>query len=61
MYQLAKNKKAPAAIVNAKAEIIVAVGAIVAGIPMVDGLEVGSFKDGEKLKVNGTKGSVEKK
>jgi len=61
MYQLAKNGKAPAAIVNEKAEIIVAVGAIVAGIPMVDGLEPGKFKDGEVLKVDGSAGVVEKK
>ncbi|VVC03016.1 Uncharacterised protein [Candidatus Burarchaeum australiense] len=59
LYQLAKNKVAPAAIVNAEAEIIVAVGAIVSSIPMVDKLEIGKFKDGELLKVDGTNGTVE--
>ena len=62
LYQLAKNKVAPVAIVNEKAEIIVAVGAIVAEIPMVDMVETGmeGFKDGDLLEVDGTNGSVEK-
>ena len=60
MYQLAKNGVAPAAIVNERAEIIVAVGAIVAGIPMVDGLQAGKFRDGELLRVDGSAGLVEK-
>jgi len=62
LYQLAKNKVAPVAIVNEKAEIIVAVGAIVAEIPMVDMVETGmeGFKDGDLLEVDGTNGRVEK-
>ena len=36
MLQLAKNNKAPAAIINTSAEPIIAVGAIISGIPMVD-------------------------
>ncbi len=62
LYQLAKNKVAPAAIVNVEAEIIVAVGAIVSNIPMVDKLEkdpLSAIKDGQVVKVDGTKGTVE--
>ena len=36
MLQLAKNGKAPAAIINISAEPIIAVGAIISKIPMVD-------------------------
>jgi predicted aconitase with swiveling domain len=62
LYQLAKNKVAPAAIVNLEAEIIVAVGAIVSNIPMVDKLEkdpLVTIKDGQVVKVDGTEGTVE--
>jgi len=62
MYQLAKNKVAPVAIVNQEAEIIVAVGAIVSGIPMVDELEkdpMAELKQGQRVVVDGSKGIVE--
>jgi len=36
IYQLKKRGKAPAAMVNLKSEPIVAVGAIISGIPLVD-------------------------
>ena len=36
IYQLARNGLAPAAIVNAEADPVVAVGAIISEIPMVD-------------------------
>jgi uncharacterized protein len=36
IYQMAKNKTAPLAIVAVEAEPIIATGAIMAGIPMVD-------------------------
>lgn len=61
MYQLKKNGKAPKAIVNEEAEVIVAVGAIISGIPMVDKLERRGFKlikDGSKVLVDGDKGLV---
>ena len=56
MLQLAKNKKAPAAIINASAEPIIAVGAIISGIPMVDKPEKNVFpilKDGMMVEVDG--------
>lgn len=62
MLQLAKNGCAPAAIINEEAEPIIAVGAIISGIPMVDRLESGAYaqlKDGMKVKVDGTDGKAE--
>jgi len=61
LYQLKKNGKAPKAIINEEAEVIVAVGAIISEIPMVDKLERNAFrliKDGSKVVVDGNKGFV---
>jgi len=62
LYQLKKNKKAPRAIINLEAETIVAVGAIISKIPMVDRLErnpLEFLKNGDIIKVDGDKGLVE--
>jgi len=61
MYQLKKNGKAPKAIINEEAEVIVAVGAIISEIPMVDKLEKGFklIKNGSKVVVDGNRGIVE--
>jgi len=62
LYQLKKNGLAPAAIVNKYSEAIVAVGAIISDIPLVDCLEEDptvSIKTGDKVRVNGTEGYVE--
>jgi len=62
LYQLKKNKKAPKAIINLEAEIIVAVGAIISDIPMVDRPEKNLFKlleNGDVIKVDGDRGIVE--
>jgi predicted aconitase with swiveling domain len=54
MLQLAKNGKAPAAIINVSAEPIIAVGAIISKIPMVDKPETGnSILDLLKRSFNG--------
>ncbi len=61
LLQLAKNGKAPAAMVNVEAEPIIAVGAIISKIPMVDKLEKNPFdllKDGMKVKVDGDNGTL---
>jgi predicted aconitase with swiveling domain len=61
MLQLAKNRKAPAAIINVYAEPIIAVGAIIARIPMVDKAEKDVYailKDGQKVTVDGDKGAI---
>ena len=61
LLQLRKNSCAPVAIINEEAEPIIAVGAIIARIPMVDKLEGGAYariKDGMRVEVDGTSGSV---
>ncbi|MFQ5711537.1 MAG: DUF126 domain-containing protein [Candidatus Geothermarchaeales archaeon] len=61
LYQLAKNGKAPRGMICREAEPIIAVGAIIAGIPMVDRPEVFDFKDGQRIKVDGNIGEIEVK
>ena len=51
LYRLARNCMGPAAIVNAQSEAIVAVGAIISEIPMVDQVDISLFRDGEYLVV----------
>ncbi|MFQ6134287.1 MAG: DUF126 domain-containing protein [Nitrososphaerales archaeon] len=58
LYQLAKNDMAPVAMICREAEPIVAVGAIMAGIPMVDKPEVFDFKDGQRITVDGYNGAI---
>ena len=53
MYRLAKNGVAPSAIVNAKCETIVAVGAIISEIPCVDMVDIGKIRSGARVKVDG--------
>lgn len=60
LYALARNNKAPAAIINQEAEAIIAIGAIISGIPMVDRLDI-PFEDLKKhrtARVNGETGEV---
>lgn len=59
MYQLKVNGNAPCAIVNASAEPIVATGAIMSGIPMVDGVDVALVRTGDRLRVEADQGTVE--
>jgi len=59
IYGLKKNGVAPAAIVNKETETIVATGVILAGIPCVDGIDIGKIKTGDKLKVDADKATVE--
>ncbi|MFB0545885.1 MAG: DUF126 domain-containing protein [Anaerolineae bacterium] len=53
LYRLARNGLAPAGIINARSEAIVAVGAIIAGIPMVDGIDIGRIRNGEPVAIDG--------
>ncbi len=62
IYQLFKNGVAPAAMINLDSEPIVAVGAIISAIPLVDRLENDPYtflKDGMSIKVNSSEGYVE--
>ncbi len=65
MLQLAKNGKAPAAIINERAEPIIIVGAIISKIPMVEAIIDSPkkdifklFRDGQKIEVDGEKGLI---
>jgi len=51
-------EKSPSAIINKEAETIVAVGAIISGIPMVHRIDINAIPHGAKLEVNATKGIV---
>lgn len=62
IYQLKKNGSAPSAMINIHAEPIVAVGAIISDIPLVDNVEqnpVNVIKNGDKVLVDAILGSVE--
>ncbi len=59
MYQLRLNGMAPVAIVNGTAEPIVATGAIISDIPMVDGVDVGLLRTGDEIVADADMGSVE--
>ncbi|ACJ16000.1 hypothetical protein, conserved [Thermococcus onnurineus NA1] len=59
IYALKKNGKAPKAIIVGEAETIVATGAIIAGIPMVDGIDVSKLKSGQRVRVKADEGLVE--
>lgn len=54
LYALAKNKVAPAAIINVETEPIIAVGCVLAGIPLLDKLErnpIQVIKNGDFIRV----------
>lgn len=58
LYALAKNGLAPKAIVNSTADPVVVVGAVIANIPMVDGINISKIKTGDLVEVNGEDGIV---
>jgi hypothetical protein len=60
LYALRHHGKAPAAIVNREAEPIIVVGAIIAGIPMMDRPEgaIEKIPDGTRVTVDGGKGEL---
>jgi predicted aconitase with swiveling domain len=53
LYRLSKRGLAPVAIINARSEAIVAVGAIMAGIPMVDRVDISQITTGDAVEVDG--------
>lgn len=54
IYQLKKRGKAPAAMINIRSEPIIAVGAVISEIPLVDRVPSGllCLKDGTKITVD---------
>jgi uncharacterized protein len=60
IYQLTKRGRAPAAMINLRSEPIVAVGAIISGIPLVDRVpeEVLQIESGILVEVDADRGIV---
>jgi len=58
MYALTKNKVAPKAILNEKADPVIVVGAVIAEIPMMDQIEINEINTGDLLEVDCEKGIV---
>lgn len=58
LYSLARKGLAPKAIINEAADPVVVVGAIIADIPMLDGVDIGQIETGETVKVDAVKGTV---
>ena len=52
LYRMAVSGAAPVAIVNAESEAIVAVGAIMADIPMVDRVDITQIRTGDWVQVD---------
>jgi len=58
LYSLAKKKLAPKAIVNQTADPVVAVGAIIADIPMIDHVDIKQIKTDDFIDVDAYEGSI---
>ncbi len=58
LFGLAKRGKGPAGIANERTEAIVATGAILGGIPLVDGIDVSILRSGDRVIVDGDAGVV---
>jgi predicted aconitase with swiveling domain len=60
LYRLKRNGRAPVGIINSQSEPIVAVGAIIADIPMVDNMDIGSIDTNDLVAIEGEEVRVEK-
>jgi uncharacterized protein len=60
LYALSRNGHAPAAIINIESEPIIATGAIMGNIPMIDRIDVplSQLKSGVQVQVNGDTGEM---
>jgi len=60
LYALSRNGHAPAAIVNTEAEPIIATGAIIGEIPMIDHVDIpiNRLRSGIQVQVNGDSGEM---
>ena len=61
LYALSRNGHAPAAIINTEAEAIIATGAIIGGIPMIDRptIPITQLVNGTLVTVDGDSGGIE--
>jgi len=58
LYRMAQTGTAPAAIINSESEAIVAVGAIISDIPMVDLIDITLIRSGDWVSVDGAQVTV---
>jgi predicted aconitase with swiveling domain len=58
LYRLAKAGLAPAAIVNAESEPIVAVGAIISDVPMVDQVDIDHIRTDDPVSIDGAQVTI---
>ncbi|HUL39494.1 MAG TPA: DUF126 domain-containing protein [Methanomassiliicoccales archaeon] len=59
ILQLRKERRLPAAIINERAETIVATGAVMANVPMVDRIDLSLLRNGDLVAVDGGLGTVD--
>jgi len=55
LYRMKKNGVAPLGMINQNCETIVAVGAVISEIPMVDRIDVSQIRSGYKVEIDGEK------
>ncbi len=60
ILRLAKSGKAPVAMINRESEAIVAVGAIIGDIPMVDQVDISIIHSGDRVQVDGGVVTIER-
>jgi predicted aconitase with swiveling domain len=60
LYRLKHNGLAPAAIVNAECETIMAVGCIISEIPCVDQIDISQIRSGETISIDADNAVAEK-
>lgn len=58
LYDLVENGKGPAGIINAEAESVVTIGAIVSGLPMVDKVDISRIHNGDYVILDASSGVV---
>jgi predicted aconitase with swiveling domain len=58
LYSLAKKKLAPKAIINIIADPVVAVGAIISNIPMLDQIDISQIRTGNHVEVDTPNGQI---
>ena len=51
LYRMKKNGTAPAGIINKECETVVAVGAIISGIPCVDKIDITKIRTGDTVRL----------
>ena len=59
MLEMKRVGTLPAAIINETVEPIVATGAVLSGVPLVDSIDISLLRDGDRCVVDGSAGTVE--